>query len=60
MPADTTGDDIGAPLLCPHHSEVIRNAEDIDRLDHEVTHAQAVEMARQCCQWRLRWLGGQA
>jgi hypothetical protein len=55
MPADTAPgtDEIGAPQLCPHHSEVIRNAEDIDRLDHEVTHAQAVEMARQCCQRKV-------
>lgn len=54
MPADLTGDDVGAPILCPHCRQVIRNLSDKDHVSDRDSERAAVQLSRQCCQWRLR------
>lgn len=52
MSSDVTGDEIGAPQLCPHHQAVIRNLAEKDHVDDRDSTRAAVEMNRQCCQTR--------
>lgn len=53
MPADLTGDDIGAPdppRLCPDHKPVIGNAAHLDGLAQTAVANARTEYARQCPQ----------
>ena len=53
MPADFTDrDEIGAPTLCAHHHEVIRNLAEKDHIGDEDSARVAADMARQCCNGR--------
>jgi len=52
MPADLTGDDVGAPELvplCAHHRQVIFNLAQKDHVGDAESERAAAEMRRQCC-----------
>ena len=52
MPADLTGDEIGAPALCPHCTAVIATLSQRDHIDDRESVRVAAQLARQCCSWR--------
>lgn len=57
MPADLTGDDVGAPdspRLCPDCAQSIKSLRQKDHVDDRDSDRAAIQLARQCCQWRLR------
>lgn len=54
MPADVTGDEIGAPTLCAHHQAVIENLATKDHVDDRESTRVALELNRQCCQRKRR------
>lgn len=52
MPADLTGDDVGAPNLiplCAHHRAVVNNLAAADHIDDRESERVATQMRRQCC-----------
>ena len=48
MPADLTGDPIGAPPLCNHHQAVTRAAAEKDHVTDRDSERLAESIARQC------------
>ena len=50
MPSDITGDDVGAPALCAHHGEVIRNLEAKDHVGDAASIGAAIDISKQCPQ----------
>jgi hypothetical protein len=49
MPADTTGDDIGAPQLCPFCIERLARAAEHGHVDQDWADRAAKDFARACC-----------
>jgi hypothetical protein len=51
MPGDQA-DEIGAPELCPHCRQVIQNLSEKDHVTDRDSERAAVQLSRQCCQWK--------